>query len=180
MVNDNNLVRELKNKNMKALDYLVDNYSDLILRISYSVLNNRELSEECVNEVIWKVWKGIRHLKNNEDKFKKWLMILTKNTAIDILRKEVRHGDNVSIDNAINIQGRSLDDEVDEHKMITVLKNEIDNMEDKNREIFKRRFFKGHTVKEIGKDMGLSESSISNRIFKEKKRIISILRGGEK
>lgn len=170
MVNENNLVHELKKKNIEALDYFVDNYSDLILRVSYSVLKNRELSKECVNEVIWKVWKDIRKLKNKDDKFKKWLIVTAKYTAIDILRKEIKHNNNISMELVENVQSETVESRLNEKEATTIIKKEIDNMSDKNKEIFKRRFFKGDSVKDIGKDLGMSESAVSNRILREKKK----------
>lgn len=42
-------LKELRRHNPKALDYVFDTYGNLIFKVAYSVLNNRELSEECVN-----------------------------------------------------------------------------------------------------------------------------------
>lgn len=178
MINEDNLIHELKNKNIKALDYFIDNYSDLILRVSYSVLKNRELSEECVNEVIWKVWKDIRKLKNKEEKFKKWVIVTAKYTAVDILRKEIKHNNTISIENAKYVQAETLESKFEEKELTHIIKKEIDNMSEKNKEIFERRFFKGDSVKKIGKELGMSESSISNRILREKKKIVFLIKGG--
>ena len=52
MVNKDNFILKLKKKDLIALDYLVDNYSYLVLKVSYSVLNNLDLSEECTNDVM--------------------------------------------------------------------------------------------------------------------------------
>lgn len=64
MINDKKFIYGLKCRDLKALDYLVDNYSDFILKVSYSVLNNRELSEECVNDVLLKIWDNIASFKD--------------------------------------------------------------------------------------------------------------------
>ncbi len=52
MINKDNFIQGLRYKDLKALDYLIESYSDLGLKVSYSVLNNRQLSEECVNDVL--------------------------------------------------------------------------------------------------------------------------------
>ena len=49
MINKGNFLKQLKKKNEKALDYVIDSYSDVIFKVAYGVLNNRQLSEECVN-----------------------------------------------------------------------------------------------------------------------------------
>ena len=58
-INEDNFIGELKNKNPKALDYLVDNYSNLIFKVVISVLGSdkREEAMECLNDVLLKVWE---------------------------------------------------------------------------------------------------------------------------
>ncbi|WP_415318214.1 hypothetical protein [Clostridium perfringens] len=45
MINKGNFLKQLKKKNEKALDYVIDSYSDVIFKVAYGVLNNRQLSE---------------------------------------------------------------------------------------------------------------------------------------
>lgn len=91
MIDKDNFIQGLRYKDLKALDYLVDNYSDLALRVSYSVLNNIELSKECTNEVLLKIWNNITAFKGSDEDFSKWFVVITKRHAIDCLRREKRH-----------------------------------------------------------------------------------------
>lgn len=97
MINKGNFLKQLKKKNEKALDYVIDSYSDVIFKVAYGVLNNRQLSEECVNDVLLKIWDNIHHFNKDEDKFYPWILAITKYTAIDILRKELRHSNTLDI-----------------------------------------------------------------------------------
>ncbi|MCW7999824.1 RNA polymerase subunit sigma-24, partial [Clostridium sp. cpc1] len=91
MINKDNFIQGLRYKDLKALDYLVENYSDLGLKVSYSVLNNRQLSEECTNDVLLKIWNNIDAFKGNSENFAKWFVVIAKRHAIDVLRREKRH-----------------------------------------------------------------------------------------
>jgi len=91
MINKENFIEGLKYKDLKALDYLVENYSDLGLKVSYSVLNNKQLSEECTNDALLKIWDSIASFTGNSENFAKWFAVITKRQAIDILRREKRH-----------------------------------------------------------------------------------------
>jgi len=93
-----NFLKNLRKHNPKALDYVFDNYGNLIFKVAYSVLNNRGLSEECVNDVLFKIWNNIDSFKLEDDKFKSWIIIITKYTAIDMLRKEKKHDNDISIE----------------------------------------------------------------------------------
>lgn len=85
---DNDLIKQLKKKNPKALDYIFNKYGNLIFKVSYSILNNRTLSEECVNDVLLKIWNNIDSFNKSDEKFKAWIIVMTKYTSIDMLRKE--------------------------------------------------------------------------------------------
>ncbi|AOY53208.1 sigma-70 family RNA polymerase sigma factor [Clostridium perfringens] len=85
---DNDLIKQLKKKNPKALDYIFNKYGNLIFKVSYSILNNRTLSEECVNDVLLKIWNNIDSFNKGDEKFKAWIIVMTKYTSIDMLRKE--------------------------------------------------------------------------------------------
>ncbi|OOM73763.1 RNA polymerase factor sigma-70 [Clostridium puniceum] len=65
-----NFLKSLRKHNPKALDYVFDNYGNLIFKAAYSVLNNRSLSEECVNDVLFKIWNNIDSFKREDDEFK--------------------------------------------------------------------------------------------------------------
>ncbi|WP_242862437.1 sigma factor [Clostridium massiliamazoniense] len=69
MAKDLGFIKELKKKDPKALDYLVDNYSNLIFKIANGILNDRELSKECVNDVILKIWNNSKSFNREENKF---------------------------------------------------------------------------------------------------------------
>jgi RNA polymerase sigma-70 factor (ECF subfamily) len=58
-ITESNLVEQLKKKNTKALDFLIDNYSNLIYKVIYYVLNNYSqnvMIEECLNDVFLSIW----------------------------------------------------------------------------------------------------------------------------
>lgn len=179
MVNNDNLVQELKKHNIQALDFLVDNYSSLVFKIAYSVLHNRELSEECVNDVFLKVWNGIKSFKSSDDRFKKWIMVTAKYTAIDTLRKEVKHGKNISLDNLVVENIQDSKQEYVSFETNDLLIGGINKMDKTSKEIFMRRFFIGEKIKDIGTSMGISEASISNRLLRGKKKLQLMFKGGE-
>lgn len=45
-----NFLKNLRKHNHRALDYVFEAYGNLIFKVAYSVLNNRDISEECVND----------------------------------------------------------------------------------------------------------------------------------
>lgn len=175
-VDETNLIDELKRKNPKALDYLVDRYSNLIFKAAYSVLNSKELSEECVNEVLLKIWESINSFNRDKSKFTTWIIIITKYTSIDYIRKEKKHSNVISIDDAeLNIND-DVDEEITSKELREKLLCEIKKMDNENKEIFIRRLFLREPIKEIGERLGITESAVSNRLLRGKKKLMRIFK----
>ncbi|MBB6716488.1 sigma-70 family RNA polymerase sigma factor [Clostridium gasigenes] len=175
MVNKDNFIIRLRKKDLIALDYLVDNYSQLVLKVSYSVLNNLDLSEECTNDVMLRAWDNIKSFKGDINMFPKWLVVITKRHAIDIIRKEKKHSKNVYLDDEISINTRDVADEVEDSIAMDVIHSEINNLDNKSKDVIVRRIFKDQKVNEISKELGISETAVSNRLSRGKKKLICAL-----
>ena len=64
--------------------WLVDNYGDLLYRVAFAVVGNRQLAEDVVQEVLVKAWTSMPSW--DDDVPIKWARVVTKNTAISIMR----------------------------------------------------------------------------------------------
>lgn len=169
-----NFLRELRNHNPKALDYVFDTYGNLIFKVAYSVLNNRQLSEECVNDSLLKIWNNIDSFKNDDSKFKGWIIILTKYTAIDMLRKESKHSNVTNLD-FYDKDDVSFEDNLGQKETKEEILKEINKFDKDNKELFIKRFFLYYSIKDISKSTGISENAISNRLRRCRLKLIQSL-----
>lgn len=173
MINKENFLKQLKKKDVRALDYVIDNYSNVIFKVAYGVLNNRQLSEECVNDVFLKVWDNIHHFNKEEEKFYPWILALSKYTAIDILRKEVRHSKTLDISELNVSEDVCLASQIYSKQQLDRVTEEINSMKNIDKEIFLRKFYLEETSKEISKKMGLTNKFINLRIFRGRNKLKS-------
>jgi len=174
MIDNTNFIRHLKSKDPEAINYVLDTYGNLIYKISYMHLNSRELSEECLNDVLLKVWNSIENFKHPDDKFKNWIAAIAKYTSIDLLRKEKKYFKNVH-DDTLSIS--SSDDVAAEVISQESIKEVIENLEylkeiDKN--IFIQRFFNEKSLKEIGEMYDMTPSSVGLRIIRARQKLIHL------
>lgn len=171
MFKNKSFIKALKKKDTKALDYLIDNYSNLIFKIANGVLNDRELSKEVVNDVILKIWENSNSFNKEEDKFNIWAMSIAKYTAIDMLRKEKRHYGNEEIENLKISEKESLEDKFISDEKLNFVTIEINNMDDVDKEIFLRRFFQDKSSKTVANELGVTEKFVNLRIFRGRKKL---------
>lgn len=161
---DKMLIEALINKKEDALIDLIDIYGNLIYRASYKILNNKELSEECLNITLLKIWENIEKYKGDENQFKNWIFTISKRTAIDILRKEKNHINNKTtlIENIHST--KNIDEEFILKEEIKELDKNIEKLKDDEKLILKERYYKEKQVKDIAKDFNITPKACSLRL----------------
>ena len=178
-INKDNYIKALREKNIEALDFIMDTYSNLIFKVAYKVLNKRELSEECINDVFLKVWNNIDRFNKEDGKFKNWICTITKYTAIDMLRMEKKHSNNLSIEEEVINSKSELEKDFQNDNDLLIIKNEINSMDKIDREIFIRRFYYGEKIRVISEKLGMTDNAINLRILRGRKRLSEKIREGK-
>lgn len=166
-----NYILELKSKNPDALPFITITYGNLIYRIAYTTLKSKELSEECLNDVLLKAWSSIDDFTYEDSKFKNWICSIAKNTAIDILRKERKHQNNISNDDFDIEDSKSLEDVVLSNDDYRNIKSNILELKELDRNIIINRFFLGKSLKEIGLLYNLDHKTVYSKILRARVKL---------
>lgn len=185
-INENNLPKQLKKKNTKALDFLVDSYNNLLYKIIYNILNNygdKNLIDECLNDVFLSIWNNADMFRGKPEKFVHWICTIAKYKAIDYQRK--LHKSNEVID--INLCKISSDYTPEDILIANEGKNEllkyIDELDNITKNIFLRRFFLGESIVEIANNLNVSRGVIDTRLSRGRKllkeKLINFNNGGD-
>lgn len=89
-----------------AFEKLIQLYRKRLYSFLIRLCGNRDQADDLFQETLIKVWKGLKHYKNQQ-KFSSWLFTIAYNLTIDCKRKEktdktafftmeVRSGENIS------------------------------------------------------------------------------------
>jgi len=136
------LFEELKNGNKEVLEEIYNKYHKTIYGIAFSILNNKDDSEDIVQSVLIKIYT-LDNSKLPKENVASWLYTLTKNEALQFLRKQKN---NIDLDSIYDLTDNN---------------NEIDNLI--NKETYNKLISKlSHKEKEI-----VSLKIISNLSFEE-------------
>lgn len=181
-INEDNFIKELKNKNPKALDYLVENYSNLIFKVVLSVMgvDKREEAKECLNDVLLKVWKKINYHDESKSKFASWLIAVSKYNAIDYKRRLCKIENECNIDELMLADERDIEEQILHSESKEELLNVIKDLGSPDKDIFIRKYFLGESLNEISEALKLSISAVNNRLFRGRKLLkerLSLIKG---
>jgi len=172
-INEHNFLLELNKKNPKALEYIIDSYSNLVFKIVLKVLgdDNRETAKECVNDIYLLVWN--KHQLYNPEKasFKNWLLAVSKYKAIDN-KRGLNKESNLQLEEEILFSNTDVENEyILKEKKRELLKflnkgNELD------REIFIRRYIFDEDINIIAENFDLSRGAVYNRLWRTRNSLI--------
>lgn len=160
----------------------VTNYQPQLIQRAFSVVKDRQLAEDTVQEVWIKVYKNM-HIAQTIDNILAWLKTVTLRTAIDLLRKEKRmkeilpeedYLDNISTYSINNVE------EAMELKQTWVMIHEcLSTSSTKLKEVFDMKFSRGLTDQEIAHQLNISSSAVKTRVFRVRQVIKENFEGME-
>ena len=177
-IDEHNFLLELNKKNPKALEYIINSYSNLVFKVVLKVLgdDNREMAKECVNDIYLLVWN--KHQLYNPEKasFKNWLLAVSKYKAIDY-KRGLNKESNLQLEEEILFSNTDVENEYiikekkDELLQLLHKENEVD------REIFLRRYLLDEEINVIAKSFNLSKGAVYNRLWRTRNSLLESFNG---
>lgn len=155
------LVKRLKNRDVTALDYLYDHYSDALYGIIFRTTNHQEIAEETLHDVFIKVWEQIDQYDSTKGTLFTWMYRVARNKAIDARRskdfKSTQKSDDLS--NFVDMFETTTNTE--DYIGLSKVLNEIGQM---CKKLIQLNFFMGFSHTEISKNEGIPLGTVKTRL----------------
>jgi RNA polymerase sigma factor (sigma-70 family) len=152
---DRNLIKGFINGNDRCFEVLLQKYKSKVFTTIYLIVKDRSVAEDLFQEVMIKVVRMIRSGKYNEEgKFLPWVVRIARNLAIDHFRKVQRNpiqheSDEYDIFNTIGRSEGSAEDKIIREENTRYIKELIQQLPDKQREVLIMRSYADLSFKEI-------------------------------
>jgi RNA polymerase sigma-70 factor (ECF subfamily) len=164
---DARLIEQVAGGDETAFRTLYERYSERTLRYAYTLLRNRHLAEDVVQDTMVAVWKGADRF-SGRSKVSTWIFGIARNKALDLLRREKRGArvpelKLVSPDPAPGI-------ERDEN-----VRTALETLSTDHREVVFLTFYEGLSYGEIAQLLDIPEGTVKSRMFHAKKRLAEVL-----
>ena len=173
-VNENNYIRELRNRNEKALDYIIDNYGWIIKSIVKKHLYNlHSVQEECINDILLGIWNNIESFDENKSDFKNWTAGICKFKCIDYKRKYLKDLNYENIDD-LDISEDSFEAKTLENELSDEVESLLKCLKEKDRDLFYKLYIEEMDIDEVSEEYGIKRAVVYNRLSRAKKKIKNI------
>ena len=152
----------------EKFEQLYHDYQKLMLSTAMSVLHNAALTEEAVQESFLKIAKNISAFYSEDcNKTVGLIVIIVRNTSIDILRKERReaslsYDDKILADSSAPDVANILNGEISEVLEI------ISSLDNSFCDVLTLKYVYGYQNTEIAKLLGITEQNAAVRLYRAK------------
>ena len=145
---------------------VVDRYSDMIFRVSYQYVRNKQDAEDVLQEVFCETLNYQRQNKFQSDEhMKAWLIRVTINKSINLCKRNARRKKNE------NLAGQDvrIEPKFDELDYL------LANLSADDREAIYLRYYEGYSSREIAELMNTTEKAIFKRLSRARQKLKNFL-----
>ncbi len=168
-VDDCELLRETARGDERSLAELHQRYSGVLMATAFRVLNNAKDAEEVVQEAFVQIWEKASVYDSRRGKPLTWAMTLTRNKAIDRLRRVQRRNrlhDDIEQEAQIwdRISEADSSDEAMAHETQAMVRSAVIQLSDAQRRAIELAFFGGLTQHQIAEQLSEPLGTVKARI----------------
>lgn len=146
------------------LERIYDQYSEMLFRLSYSMLQSREDAEDVLQDVFVKILSRPFDFNSAEHE-RAWLVRVTLNRCHDILRKKkIRRY--TPLEDIVSLPA--------EEKDMSILR-EVQALPSDKREVVLLRYFEDFSVQQIAEILHITPSAVKMRLARARELLKEIL-----
>ncbi len=171
-ITEKNFIVQLRRGNEKALDYVVDTYSGLIVAVVRKQLYRLpELQQECINDVLLAIWQHIDSYDGQRSTFENWVAGICRYKAIDCRRSWLRQMQEQPLEAAEQLADSQSQADLLEQEIFEEVEAMLACLKTEDQQLFRQLFVEDIPVQQVAQNMGISRDNVYNRVSRGRKQI---------
>lgn len=153
------------------LRQLVLDHGDAIYRLAYSIARDRGLAEDISQESLVKAWLALPTLKN-PDAIRGWILRITHNTAISVLRsRRAMLTDPHELPEPSIRSDSMVESRVQTRAAMNHFLRALDELDDLSRSVIVLRELEGLSYDEIATMLGVPIPTVKTRLLRSRRKL---------
>ncbi len=158
------LVAGLLLRDQQVFGYLYDHYAPALNAVIYRMVEDRELSEDILQEAFVKIWNNFTSYDKTKGRLFTWMLNITRNLTIDTLRSK-GYKKQHKISGNENIVSNIQDNKTGIHQFDALgIKKQLANLKADQQQIIDLAYFSGFTQDEISKQLGIPLGTVKTKM----------------
>lgn len=172
---DEELKQGIRNHDPTTYEILMDKYSKLLWVVASGILKNvgnQEDIEDCVAESFAYLWEHPEKYDKRRGSIKTYLCLITRNKAIDRLRK-INRITTLSYDDELRTETDDIEEMLVNKQIINEIYEFAQKLKQLDSEIFILRYFYQLKPREIADKLNITVKEVSNKLYYSKKSLLT-------
>jgi RNA polymerase sigma factor (sigma-70 family) len=165
---DTELINLITSKDPSALEQLYDKYERPVYSFAYRMVNDEMMAEEVVQEVFLRIWNSAERYDAKYGKLTTWMFTLTRNIAIDLLRKKrSRMPEPFAPEEQLNIMpdvSQNTEAEVELKWIGEQVKSALDDLNPDQKQVVELIYYEGFTQQEVADKYSIPLGTVKSRV----------------
>ncbi len=158
---DGALLERVRAGDQTAMAALFDRYGSMIYSTALRVLGDSGHAEDIMQEILFQLWRHPGDFVQRRGSLGGWLMVVTRNRSIDVLR---RRKPAESPDEVVLVANTNLASETERNILMEKVRLVVTNLPPEQQRSLELAFFEGLTHPEIAEKTGTPLGTVKTRI----------------
>jgi RNA polymerase sigma-70 factor (ECF subfamily) len=173
------LIARVRSGETDAFQLIFDRYSRPVISFVYDITNDRELSEELMQETFVRAYRNLGTLRGDA-KLSTWLFGIAKNVARESLRSRQRASRKVELDDdavqELRDQKLTPDDFLINKELSGVIRDALAQLDEDKRLVFALKIFQQQSYEEIAAITGFSIAKLKTDLHRARLEMRRLIR----
>ena len=168
----------LASQDEQGMEELLRHYGPLLRYIIKPILPDSHDIEDCLSETTMRIWENFATYDANKGSFTAWITAITRNTALNMVRKKNRHPADAFEEEPESPEPTPEEIILREERK-RELKQALDLLSQKERNLFYRKYYYLQSTEKIAAEMGMTSRAVEGKLYRIKKKLRKMMGGDE-
>lgn len=164
---DQELMMQIVDKDADALKFLYEKYEKPIYAFAYRIVHDAMMAEEVVQELFLRIWHAAERYDSGHGKLTSWMFTLTRNIAIDLLRKKQNRTSGQTAEteqlNRIPDTGKSTEEVALDGWRGQEIRDALHGLNPDQKQVLELIYYQGYTQQEVSNYHAIPLGTVKSR-----------------
>ena len=172
------IIELISNRDEQGMTELLRHYGPLMRYIIAPILRDPQDQEDCLSEIVMRVWDKISLFDQQRGSWHAWLTSLARNAALNRARqiKPILSTDDIPENTAS--PEPTPEEIILRQERQAAINRALRQLSQKERSLFYRKYYYLQSTAQIASELGMTERAVEGKLYRLKKQLRKVL-GGE-
>lgn len=173
------IIAHLLSRQEQGISEVLEQYGALIRYVAAPILPEETTREECVQDVLLRIWERIDQYDADKGSWTAWITAITRNAAIDIARKKRRDAASEELRDDMAANDLNPEEQLLAEERRTALVRALGMLSSRDRILFYRKYYYLQPVRQIAAELGSTERAVEGRLYRIRRKLQRLMGGEE-